>query len=311
MAYEVEALAPDFAPTNTQPVWRAEKVVDHKETARPVKKVEATAESGQVDTNEATAVTTKVSTNEEPALTLSPAAAALARREQKFRHQQAELKTHQEALATERQEIAELKALKGKLAAKDFSGIESLVSYDDYTNYLIEKSGTSTPEQQEIKSLREDVKKLTDAQKTDIDKRFEAAVTQRRTAVQALVESNSEFMSIKKMDAVEHVVQHILDTWEDEQVELSPEQAAKEVKEILLEQANRWSSILESKEAKQTEEKKPLPSLKPGLKTITNTMTATGNIDVPKRNYANMRSDEERWKAARDRVSTLNEKLKG
>ena len=104
-----------------------------------------------------------------------------------------------------------------------------MVPYDDYTNYLIEKGASSSPEQQEIKQLRNEIEELKGAQKTDLDKRYEAAVAQRRTAVQALVDSNPDFSSVKEMKAHEHVVQHILDTWEEDGVELTPEEAAREV----------------------------------------------------------------------------------
>lgn len=240
-------------------------------------------------------------------VTLSPAAAALARKEQKFRRQEQELKAKEAALDVERKEIDDLKALKLKLAQRDYSGIESLIKYDEYTNYLIDKAAGEDPQTAELKNLKTEIEDLKKNQKADVDKRFEAAVNERRKAVVELVASNPAFSAIKKLKAEEHVVQHILDTWEHDSVDLSPEQATKEVEEILRERAEKWASIVKNDEPEAVQEAKKLPPLKPGIKTLTNNLTVTGDIKKPVKSFQGM-SDEERWAEARRRAM---DKLKG
>ena len=82
--------------------------------------------------------------------------AALARREAKFQQDS-------KALEAERAEIAELKAFKAKLAAKDYSEVKKFIDYDEYTNYLIEQSSKDDPSQQAIIALKSEVEALKEA----------------------------------------------------------------------------------------------------------------------------------------------------
>lgn len=242
----------------------------------------------------------------EETVTLSPQMAALARKEQKIRSQEQDLKKKVAELQASTQEIAELKALKEKLKNKDYSGVEDLVKYDEYTQYLIEKEGNLTPEQQQLKDLQEEVKSVKSAHEEDISKRFEAAVNDRRKAVTQLVASSPNFSSIKELKAEEAVVQHILDTWEHDSIDLSPEEAAKEVEAELFERAKRWSSLAKLKDqldpaVASAPKEKELPPLKPAVKTLTNNMQSSGDRARPLKPLSQM-SDSERWAEARRRA---------
>lgn len=246
----------------------------------------------------------------EESVTLSPQVAALARKEQKFRQKELEIKKREEALEAERAELAGLRSMKAKLEAKDYSGLDGLVKYDEYTNYLIEKETALTPEQQQLKKHAEEIEGIKAQHLDETKKRFEAAVNERRNAVKELVETKPEFARIKKAKMEEAVVKHILDTWEHENIDLSPEQATKEVADILLEKANEWKALLEDDqpkvEAPQESDQKQLPPLKPGIKTLTNNMAATGEIKRPVKSFQFM-TDSERYAEARRRAE---EKLK-
>jgi len=301
MSYEKSPVVDNSAINQSAPapMMREEREIDPYAHKRTTIKPPVNPEIGQLP------IKSEAPRAEEPAkpeetVTLSPQVAALARNEQ-------DLKAKAASLETERAEIAELKALKAKLAAKDFSGIEDLVKYDDYTQYLIEKSEASTPEQQALKALAAKVDGVEKAHKEDVEKRFEAAVNDRRKAVTSLVESNEEYSTIKELKMQEAVVQHILDTWENDSIDLSPEDAAKEVEAELLERAGKWASLSKLKAKTPTEdEKKQLPPLKPGIKTLTNNMAVSGEIKRPLRSFQNM-SDSERYAEARRRAE---EKLK-
>lgn len=307
MAYESTPVAESTSaiPTSAPITMREERVIDPYQRAKTASLVVKSEPVGQVATTE----TPKAEVPAVPAETvqLSPQVAALARKEQRFRREEQELKNQKAALEAERAEIAELKALKAKLALKDYSGIEDLVKYDEYTNYLIEKTETQSPEAKALKELAAKVDSVEAAQKTDIEKRFEAAVQERRKAVTEIVESNPEFSSIKELKLQEAVVKHILDTWEHDSIDLSPEDAAKEVEAELLERAGKWSGLSKLKSQTTTEESaKQLPPLKPGIKTLTNNMAATGEIKRPVKSFQNM-TDSERYAEARRRAE---EKLK-
>lgn len=243
---------------------------------------------------------------EEESVTLSPQLAALARKEAKYRQQIADLDKQKAQLEAERKELEELKALKQKLEAKDYSDLSKFVSYEDYANFLIEQQSAADPEKQAIKKLESELEALKQAQQNDVEKRFEQVVAQQRASVKELVASNPEFSTIKELKQEEAVVQHILDTWEHDSVELSPEQAAKEVEEALLEKAREWTSLskLKSKEEVNKRESATTPSqsLAQKVKTLTNSMQAAGEIKRTSKPLHQITSDVERWKEARLRV---------
>lgn len=311
MAFEREAIAsPAPAPTQPQAEMRQERVVDPY-ARRMAPKI------GQPDNNNSGTPNglNPKATNAEPevaaekSVSLSPAAAALARTEQRLRQDQAALKAREAALEKEKSEISEMRSLREKLAAKDYSAIEGMVPYDEYTNYQVNKLNSMSPEAQALNELKADLEGLKKSQQDDVTKRFEAVVTDRRNAVTKLVESDSQYPGIKHFNAQEHVVQHILDTWEHDQVELTPEQAAREVEELIKEREAKYLEVhkLRNPAAEPVSDKRELPPLKQSVNTLTNNMSATGEIKRPPRSFQGM-NDQERWQEARRRAE---EKLKG
>jgi len=307
MAYETEALPgiPNNAMPAASPIeMREERTIEpYRKTTTKLASVNNEApKTGQPNIGKES-VAAETSPKPEETVTLSPQMAALARKEQKFRRDQQALKVEREAIEREKAEIAEFKAMKEKLAQKDYSGVEPLIDYNDYTRYQIEKAGSQDPVQEKFKNLEAKVDSVEKAHQEDISKRFEAAVNERRSQATQLVESNPDFAIIKRAGATEGIVQYILDVWEEKGVEPTIEEAAKEVKELLLERAQKTAELLKSTESNEapSDGKKELPPLKPGIKTLTNTMAPTGEITRPKKPYSGM-SDSERWKEARRRV---------
>lgn len=287
-------------PTQASTMDRDEMVVEHfRPKAKPA--------VGQINTN-SDKMTAEAPAEPAESVQLSPQVAALARKEQRFRRDEQALKAEKAAIEAERKELAELRTFKSKLDAKDYSALDGKVSYDDYTNYLIEKSETLSPEAKALQELKAKVEGIESSQKEDVQKRFDAAVQERKRAITELVDSSTQFPRIKKLAAQEHVLQHILDTWENDGEDLSPEQAAKEVEEVLKERALKWAELAkeESDEIPLEDNKKQLPPLKPVIKTLTNNMAATGEIKRPVKSFQNM-SDSERYAEARRRAE---EKLK-
>jgi len=296
MSFEREAM-PD---TSSSPIQQqsALPIMKEERTINPYQQVKL-ASPAQRPLPEVASVEPKAP---EETVRLSPQMAALAKREQKFRQQQAQLEQERKTLASEREEIAQLKAMKAKLAAKDYSALDDMINYDEYSQYQVNKLNEADPVQDEIKRLNSKISEIEKSTQDNVTKQFEAAVSERRIATKELVDTTDQFPRIKKAKAHEAVVQHILDTWEHDSEELSIEQAAKEVEEILVEKAKQWAKLLEDEkvvEAEPTETKKPLPTLKPSLKTLTNNVTSS-EATRPRRPLYGL-SDSERWAEARRR----------
>ncbi len=230
-------------------------------------------------------------------LPLSPQLAALARKEQKLRQDQKALKASELAIQKERQEYAELKRLKEKIAAGDYSEAEKLIDYEKFTQAKLGRD----PRTEELEKVRSEIAELKANQDKDVEDRFKSAVQQRRTAVKELIAKDDTFKAIKTKKVEEAVVQHILDTWEEDEIELSPEEAAQDIEKELKARAKEWASLIEEEVvAEPVVEKKELPPLKTGMKTLTNNMAATGEIKRPMKPL-HMMTDTERYAEARRR----------
>ena len=239
---------------------------------------------------------------EEPnpaAVTLSPQLTALARKEQAFRKQeqafktqQAEFKAKQEAFEKSQSEFSTLSKAKERLAANDYSVLDELgVSYEQYTNYLLNKGEGETPENKAITELRNELNGIKTQQeeqetkrKESIDKQYAETIKQYEKGIAELVAKDPEYDSIKEMKAEAHVLQHILDTFNEDGETLTIEQAAKEIEEFIEEDALAMSKLkkIQAKIQPPAEEKKQvLQPPKQALKTLTNQVAAQGSKTYP------------------------------
>lgn len=304
MSYEREAIAPSPSSNplavSAPEVFREERVMDPYLVRAPRLNLKATEAPpqrsiGQSDTRESLPVETRLT---EETVKLSPQVAALARREQKFRSQQHQLEKDRAALTAEKLELAQIRTMKDKLQAKDYSAIDELVDYNEWSQYKVNKLNGADPVRDEIKRLNDKFNDLEKNTQDNVTKQFDAAVNERRIATKQLIEQGS-FPKIQKAKAQEHVVQHILDTWEHDSEELTIEQAAKEVEEILIEKANQWRKLLEDEKEAEAD-KRPLPPLKPGLRTLTNQVTS-GDLKRPNKPL-HLLNDADRYAEARRRA---------
>lgn len=300
MAYELAQIAEPVSANNPQqPSLREEKVVSSFDDYRTRLAAVQAKQNPDPNKNNAPNINDKAvePTASGASLPLSPQIAAIARKEQKLRQEMAAFKAQQLADEVERKEYAELKALKAKIAAGDYSDVDKLVDYEKLVQHKLGKD----PKAEELERVNARLAAMEDSQKKDVEQRYEAAVNQRRSAVKALV-AGEGFPSIKEMKAEEAVVQHILDTWENDSVELSPEDAAKEVEAALLEKASKWASLVKPKVTEEVvADKRELPPLKDKINTLTNNMAATGEIKKPSKPL-HLMTDNERWAEARRRV---------
>lgn len=306
MAYEKEAIAdsPSALPAQQAQVMREERVYDPYRVKGP------RALIGQTDKNSGTLAPEEPRPTEET-VKLSPQAAALARMEMKSRQREQELKKREAALAAERAEFADFKAMKEKIAAKDYSVLDGVgVDYNEYSQYQLNKLNGTDPVQAEIARLSNKTSEIEKSIQDNVSKQFDAAVSERKLAAKQFIESSSELPAIKRLGVEkgrDAIVQHILDTWEHDKdadgnpVELSIEQAAKEVEAEVHRRAKAWAGLLEdNKEVPVEGEKKQLPPLKSGLKTLTNQVTA-GDLKRSMKPLHNL-PDSERWAEAKRRA---------
>lgn len=264
---------------STAPEMRAERVIDPHaySTIKPAPL--KTADPGQSAIKEE--------------LPLSPKLAALARKERENRHFEQKLKQEKQELESLRQKMAKYEEMEKKLTQKDYSAVDSLINYDDWTRYKLEQGVSVTPEQEKLRQLESKLDNVEKAHQEDTDRRFKAAVDERKRAVKQL---GPEYSAIHKLQLEEAVVQHILDTFEHDGKEISVEEAAKDI----LEEAKRRRTLWSEAFTEPVPEEKELPPLKPQLKTLTNQMTA-GELKRPVKSYQHM-TDAERWAEARRRA---------
>lgn len=306
MAYEVENItAPTAGQENGRFGVRSEEIVIDR-IERP--KVQSKAVTPPVASG--TAAPTEVPP---PGATtsLSAGAAALARREQAFRREQLALKQQLEQSTASSKELEELRALKKKLEDKDFTELEKYAPYDEYTDYHISKLNGISPEQEAIKEVKTELDALKKTQADASEKAKQLALSERKKIVLDLVDKSADFVSIKELKMQDAVVKHIVESWEKDGVDLTPEEACKEVEAELVEYAKKWTGLSKLKVAPEAVVEtagkgKPLPPLKPAIQTLTNSMAATGEIKLPKKSYANM-SEVERYKEAARRVQEQRE----
>lgn len=233
---------------------------------------------------------------------LSPQLSAIARKEQAFRQREQALKAREAEVEARLADADKFSALKTKLTAKDYSEVEALgLNYEEYTQYLLAKqNGGPAPETQALKKLEDEITGIKRAQEESANQQYEETVAEYKKEIAAAVAANPDFASIKELGHEEAVLQLILDSWEEDETELSVEQAAKDVEAYLVEEATKMAGLTKVKSKLQppVEEKKPLP--RPGLKTITNDMTV-GSEKRPVKPLHTL-SDSERYEEARRRV---------
>lgn len=268
--------------------WRAPKRTVHATTGMDLKQ---TLSGAPADESRQLAKVEETQSTEVKEATLSPQLTALARKEAKIRAQEQAFKAREEAAAAKEAEFGKLTEIKAKLAAKDYSILDEIgVSYEEWTNYLINKGDANDP----VKQLEKKLTAFEEQQKAQVSKQYEATVNQYRRDVKNLVSSNPEFDSIKSQAAEEHVVQHIIDTFNEDGDILTVEQACKEVEDAIIEEAMQYANLSKVKAKFQpieASQPKTLPPPKAVSKTLTNQATA-GTESKPRNQFQHLSPKE-------------------
>lgn len=214
------------------------------------------------------------------AVTLSPQLTALARRQQKLQQEIQAQRDKEASWATEKANYVPKTELKAKLQENAAQALAEMgTTYEEITELLLAQQQGDDP----VKSLRKDFDQLKQSQEEQITKQYESTLKQYRAEADQLVSSDLKaFHLINKGKHQDAVVQHIVDTWKEspDQV-LTVAQAAKEVEEILRENAKEAAEALKELEepvaetAAPTQKTLPPPQKTAALRTLTNSVDAT------------------------------------
>lgn len=205
---------------------------------------------------------------------LSPKISAIARKEQAQRAKEKALNEKERTFSEKMADAEKYQQLKAKIAAKDYSAAEELgLTYEEYLKHEVNKEASKDPEKERVKQLEEKLSALEKAREEDTVKEYQANQALWKQEIVKVVKENDEFSSIRELEAEDIVLKHINDSFEEDDVELTVEQAAKEIEDALLARAEKFSSI--SKIKNKAPEGKVLGPPKTSPKTITQNMTTT------------------------------------
>ncbi len=237
---------------------------------------------------------------------LSPELSAAARKEQAFRQRELALKKREEDFATrfaKADKASQFDQLKAKLEAKDYSEAEKLgLNYEDYVKYKLNQANGEDPNAVALKEIRAEIAQMKKEREESTNQEFEATKTEYRREIKAAVENSADFASIKELKAEEHVLQFIVDTFEEDGEHLTVAEACQIVEKHLVGMAKTMSGLSKIKTAgTQTEEQeRKLPPPKTGVRTLTNNMQPSST--TPSAAPLHKMSEAERYAEARRRV---------
>ena len=262
-----------YDPKGTQTVTGSERVKPESEADKPSEKEKTDPKQADKPEEEK---------KDEESVTLSPKISAIARKEQAQRQREQALKQREKDLADKIAKAEKYDQLRGKLEAKDYSAADELgMSYEEYTQYLLNKQASTDPTEQRFRKIETENETLKRALEEKETQEYQANQALWREAISKAVAENDEFSTIRELKAESTVLQHINDSFEEDGVELTVEQAAKEIEEALVKRAEKLSSISKLKKG-TSEETKVLGPPKTQPRTLTQNMTTTSVKSKPK-----------------------------
>jgi len=211
---------------------------------------------------------------EEESVTLSPKVSAIARKEQALRAQARQIAEKEKALADKLAMADKYQQIQEKIRNKDYSATDELgLQYEEIVKHELTKEASKNPEQERVRQLEEKLEALQKAQEENAVKEYQANQTLWKQEIAKTVKENDEFSTIRELGAEDIVQKHINDSFEEDDVELTVEQACKEIEEALVARAEKFASVTKVKN--KLSETKVLGAPKSKVSTITQNMTTT------------------------------------
>jgi YesN/AraC family two-component response regulator len=239
-------------------------------TGSPIERPEA-QNPKQENTTEAVAP----AATEEESVQLSPKISALARKEQAQRKREQALAQREKALADKLADAEKYAQLKSRMSSKDFSAAEELgLTNEEYVQYQLDRQASLDPTEQRIRQAEEKLTQFEKAQEERTVKEYQQNQELWKQEISKVVSENPEFSTIKELGLEAMVLQHVNDSFDEDGIELTAEQAAKEIEEEAVRRAEKFASVSKIKQ-KFSEPPKVLGAPKTSPKTITQGMTVT------------------------------------
>ena len=237
----------------------------------------------------------------EESVTLSKEISAIARKEQAYRLREQKLKARERELELKLKDADAFDSIRKRFKEKDFSAADELgMTYEEYTQYLLKKQEGAKPEDERYRKLETELERLKRQQEESTQKEYEANQALWKAEIAKLTSEGDEYASIRELKAEHLVLQHVNDSFEEDGIELTAEEAAKEIEEALIARAQKFASLTKLKAREPEPEPKPvLGAPKSSPKTITQSMTVTSKVPPPK--PLHLMSESEQWEEARRR----------
>lgn len=193
------------------------------------------------------------------AVTLSPQLTALARKQQVLQREIQAQREKEAAWESKKADYLPKSDLQAKFETDALGALKDLgMTYDQFNEKLLAQLNGADP----VRELRSEVEQLKKSQEDSTNKQYEATLKQYRAEADALVAKDAKaFHLITKGKHQDAIVQHIVETWQEnpDQI-LTVEQAAKEVEEVLRENARAAADAL--KELDPPAEETAIPAKK-------------------------------------------------
>lgn len=239
----------------------------------------------------------------EKGVTLSPQISALARKEAAQRQREFALKKREQELAEKLADAEKYAQLKAKIASKDYSAADELgLTYDEHLKYELNKKAPD-PAEQRYKKVEDELASLKKAQEEQTTKEYQANQGLWKKEITKLVKDNEAFPEINfaGAEAEAAVLQHINDSFDEDETELSAEEAAQQIENYL---ADRALKLAESPTIRKKFEAAPktLGPPKASPKTITQNMTVTSQKATSKPFHLMSESEQlaEAWRKVQE-----------
>lgn len=296
---------PDLSALVSAPQVNQSSVSAEELSAVKPKESQVVSESqGQINNNEASTEAPKAETKaaEDP---LSTQYANLARKEKALRakalQQEQSLKAKEAAIAAKEAELrAKEQEYQSKYIPKDKLTNDTLnalaeagLTYDQITELMLNQQNPQKMQEIQLnKKLEAKIQELEDkiskTQKSAEEQQTQAykqAVNQIRNETKSLVEADPTFETIKATGSIDDVVQLIEETFKQEGVLLSVEDAAREVEEYLVEEAMKIAKLNKIQQRlapapKPAEPKQEPPKQQQTLKTLTNSISSPEKLSA-------------------------------
>jgi vacuolar-type H+-ATPase subunit I/STV1 len=207
-------------------------------------------------------------TTAQGAVTLSPQLTALARKQQRLQQEIQAQRDKESEWAKKEADYVPKSSIKAKAQQNAVEALADIgLTYEELTNLLLSQQQGDDPIQGTVKALQAEIQQIKSTQEQNVSKQYEATVAQYRGEIDSLIASDDAFITIREEGRADAVLQHILDTFEEDPSKvLTVEQASKEIEEFLVEEAEKKLSLTKVKAKLTPQETKPAEKTLPPTK---------------------------------------------